>query len=308
MNLRQEPKGKKFPLSLQATLSHQFSNGLYFQGAYTWSKSIDNTSGSTFQDELNGTLVALFGDPNNLNRMLGLSDFDRTHRLVLSYDYELPIGKWTGIGNEGFGRFVNGWGIHGFTTFQSGTPFTVFDSSALELSDTTGFFGANFATLAPGQTLQSILTKGSVQSRVGGWFIPFNQAFVPGGNCLDAQTAAVPCLIPNPNPGPGKPAMVANPAAQGAALGNVGCNAFRGPFQQDWDMALTKDTKITERVGTEFRAEAFNLFNHPSFQSPQAFGAFLGNFGFVNVAGGSSAITGTVSRPRILQLALKLTF
>jgi hypothetical protein len=286
-------EGRSHYHSLQATLSHKFSSGLYFQGAYTWSKSIDNTSGSTFQDELNGALVSLFGDPNNLNVMRGLSDFDRTHRLVVSYDYELPFGKWTGIGDQGFGRLVNGWGIHGFTTFQSGTPFTVFDSSALELSDTTGFFGANFATLAPGQTLQSILTKGSAQSRVGGWFIPFNQAFVPGGNCVDAQNQPVSC---------------SSSAAQGAALGNVGRNAFRGPFQQVWDMAFTKDTKITERIGTQFRAEAFNLFNHPSFQSPQAFGGFLGNYGFVNVAGNSSAITGTVSRPRILQLALKLIF
>jgi hypothetical protein len=224
---------------------------------------------------------------------------------VISYDYEIPIGKWTGVSNTGLGKMINGWGVHGFTTIQSGTPFTVFDSNALELSDTTGFFGANFATLAPGQTLQSIQTHGSVQSRVGGWFIPLNQAFVSGGNCLDSQNTGVPCQIPDPN-NPGK--FISNPAAQGAALGNVGRNAFRGPSQQNWDMAITKETKITERFGTQFRAEFFNLFNHPSFQSPQAFGAYLGNLGFVNVAGASSAITGTVSRPRILQFALKLTF
>jgi hypothetical protein len=287
--------------SLQATLSHKFSSGLYFQGAYTWSKSIDNTSGSTFQDELNGATTAIFGDPNNLRFMHGLSDFDRTHRLVVSYDYELPVGKWTGISNQGFGRFVNGWGIHGFTTFQSGTPFAIFDSSALQLSDLHGFFGANFATLAPGMTLADVLTHGRIQDRtcdptplqpscIG--FINLN-ALQPGGTCVDAQNQPVSC---------------SSSAAQGAALGNVGRNKFRGPFQQNWDMALTKDTKITERVGTEFRVEAFNVFNHPSFQSPQAFGTFLGNYGFLDVAGGTSAILGTVSRPRILQLALKLTF
>jgi Carboxypeptidase regulatory-like domain/TonB dependent receptor len=287
-------EGKSHYHSLQATLSHRFSGGLYFQSAYTWSKSMDNTSGSTFQDELNGATTAIFGDPNNLNGMRGLSDFDRTHRLVLSYDYEIPFGRWTGKSDSGFGRVVNGWGIHGFTTFQSGTPFTVFDSHALELSDTTGFFGANFATLAPGQTLKSIQTHGSAQSRaVNGWFIPFNQAFVPGGNCVDAQNSPVAC---------------GSATAVGAALGNIGRNAFRGPFQQNWDMAVTKNTRITERFRVEFRAEFFNLFNHPSFQSPQAFGGFLGNFGFVNVAGGTSTITGTVSRPRIMQFALRLLF
>ena len=287
-------EGKSHYHSLQATLSHRFSDGLYFQSAYTWSKSMDNTSGSTFQDELNGTVVSLFGDPNNLNSMRGLSDFDRTHRLVLSYDYEIPFGRWTGKADSGFGRVVNGWGLHGFTTFQSGTPFTVFDSHALELSDTTGFFGANYATLAPGQTLKSIQTHGSVQSRaVNGWFIPFNQAFVPGGNCVDAQNSPVPC---------------GSATAVGAALGNVGRNSFRGPFQQNWDMAVTKNTRITERFRVEFRAEFFNIFNHPSFQSPQAFGGFLGNYGFVNIAGGTSTITGTVSRPRIMQFALKVLF
>jgi hypothetical protein len=91
-------------------------------------------------------------------------------------------------------------------------------------------------------------------------------------------------------------------------LGNVGRNSFRGPFQQNWDMALTKNTRITERFRIEFRAEFFNVFNHPSFQSPQAFGGFLGNLGYVNVAGATSTITGTVSRPRIMQFALKVAF
>src|SRR5207247_8346514 len=79
--------------SLQATFSHQYSSGLYFQGAYTFSKSIDNSSGSSFQDELNGN--TRYGDlfSNLSNR--GLSDFDRTHRLSVLVDPGLdyiPVG------------------------------------------------------------------------------------------------------------------------------------------------------------------------------------------------------------------------
>jgi len=288
--------------ALQATLSHQFSNGLYFQGAYTWSHSIDNGSGSTFQDELDGLTYTVFGDYlNSAKTNRATSDFDRTHRLVFSYDYELPFAKWAHLANEGFkGRLANGWQINGVTTFQSGTPFTVFDSSALTLQDLNGFNGTNLVTLAPGMTMKDALTHGSVESRVDN-YINLN-AFVPGGNCVDSQNTVIPCTIGGSS----------NPAVQGAAIGNVGRNVFRGPFQQNWDMSLVKTTKITERTSVDFRVEAFNLFNHPSFASPQSgvqqgFG-FLGNYGYVNLANGSSAVLNTVSTARILQLALKLNF
>ncbi|MGH9770883.1 MAG: hypothetical protein ACRD4Q_04175, partial [Candidatus Acidiferrales bacterium] len=288
--------------SLQATLSHQFSNGLYFQGAYTWSHSIDNSSGSTFQDELDGLTYTVFGDYlNSAKTNRATSDFDRTHRLVFSYDYELPFAKWAHLANEGVkGMLANGWQINGVTTFQSGSPFTIYDSSALTLEDLNGFNSTNLVTLAPGMTLKDALTHGSVESRVDN-YINLN-AFVPGGNCVDSQNTVIPCTIGG---GP-------NPAVQGAAIGNVGRNVFRGPFQQNWDMSLVKTTKITERTSVDFRVEAFNLFNHPSFASPQS-GVqqgftFLGNYGYVNLANGSSAILNTVSTARILQLALKLNF
>jgi Carboxypeptidase regulatory-like domain len=283
--------------SLQATLSHQFSNGLYFQGAYTWSHSIDNGSGSTFQDELDGLTYTVFGDYlNSAKTNRATSDFDRTHRFVFSYDYELPFGKWTHLANEGFkGRLVNGWQINGVTTFQSGTPFTVYDGSTATLQDLNFFNGTNFATLAPGKTLKDALTHGSVESRVNNYID--QSAFLLGGNCVDSQNTIVSCSSPD---------------VQGAAIGNVGRNTFRGPFQQNWDMSLVKNTKITERTSVDFRVEAFNVFNHPSFASPQSGFAtgfnFLGNYGYVNLANGSTAILNTVSTARILQLALKLNF
>jgi len=88
----------------------------------------------------------------------------------------------------------------------------------------------------------------------------------------------------------------------------VGRNRFRGPFQQNWDMSFIKQTKVTEQVNLEFRAEMFNIFNHPAFQSPQAVGDSLGNYGLVDVSTGDSAILATVNRPRIIQFAFKLNF
>ena len=250
---------------------------------------MDNSSGSTFQDELNGLFG--FGDLSNPNAQRGPSDFDRTHRAVISYNYELPFAKWAGIANQGWGKLVNGWSINGVTTFQSGTPFVVVDSSALTLQDLEGVNGTNFATLAPGRTIDSALLPGSLQSKVNG-FIDLS-AFVRGGNCVDNQNQIVSC---------------SSTAAVGAAVGNVGRNRYRGPFQQNWDIAIAKNTKVTERTSIDFRADFFNAWNHPSFQSPQAFGTFFGNYGYVDVAGNTSAILATITRPRIIQFSLKFNF
>ena len=299
----QTNEGNSVYHSLQATLSHQWANGLYFQGAYTWSKSIDNGSGSSFGDELNGFVH--FGDLLDTRGNRALSDFDRKHRLVVSYNYELPFAKWAGIGNHGLGRLAHGWSINGVTTFQSGTPFSVLDSGALTLQDPDPQVGSNKATLAPGATLQSALTSGSVQSRVDD-FIDLTK-FIKGGNCVNSQNVVIPCKITDPSTGK----LIKNPAVEGRAIGNVGRNTYRGPFQQNWDIAINKNTKITERVSLDFRTDFFNIWNHPSFQSPQA-GAFsgdsAGNLGQVDVSGGDSAILATVSRPRIIQFSVKLNF
>ena len=279
---------------LQTTLSHHFTGSLYFQAAYTYSKSIDNGSGSVFGDELNGLIQ--YGDLLNPSGQRAVSDFDRTHRFVVSYNYDLPVAKL--LRGHGPSRFVNGWAVNGVSTFQSGTPITVSDGSTFTLQDLEGINGTNFATLAPGATFASAIPAGGVESRLGS-YLNLN-AFTPGGNCVDNQNVVVPCQI---NGAP-------NPAVAGAAIGNVGRNTFRGPFQQNWDLSITKNTKVTEATSVDFRAEFFNAFNHPVFSGPQSggFGSFSGNLGLVNIANGSSAILSTANRPRIIQFALKYNF
>jgi Carboxypeptidase regulatory-like domain len=105
--------------ALQATLIHRFNNGLYLQSAYTWSKSIDDTSTAS---------VAFDTRFNNQNDPLdsrGPSDFDHTHRFVTSFAYEEQFFKT----HEGaMGYALRGWTMSGVLTLQSGQPFTVIDS------------------------------------------------------------------------------------------------------------------------------------------------------------------------------------
>jgi hypothetical protein len=267
--------------SLQASLNRHFSDGIYLQAAYTFAKSIDNGSGSSFGDELNGLLDV--GDLLNSRSNKGLSDFDRTHRLVVSYNYAIPFGRWIG----GPSKLVNGWEINGVSTFQSGTPFLIADFGSFTLQD-TDFINGSRATIGSG----SILTTGSVISRIDE-FVNLG-AFVSGGRCVNNQNQIV---------------SSADPGCTGfSALGNIGRNVFRGPFQTNHDMSLVKRTNITESFKVEFRAEAFNVFNHPTFQSPQAAGGSFGNYGIVDVSTGDSSILATANRPRTIQFAVKLNF
>ncbi|HLM81263.1 MAG TPA: TonB-dependent receptor, partial [Terriglobales bacterium] len=117
--------------SLQASLEHRFSNGLQFEIAYTFSKSIDGAS--SFENSLkpicNGVL-------NNFSCNRSLSLFDARQRLVISYLWQIPVPKYTGAK----GRLLDGWAVSGITSFQSGFPIRMqtLDDQELE-NDVSGF-------------------------------------------------------------------------------------------------------------------------------------------------------------------------
>jgi len=130
--------------SLQTTLSRRWNAG-YFQAAYTFSRSTDATSTG------NTAFNTAFNDESTLADSRGLSDFDRTHRLAVSYRYDLPFFRTA----EGLKhRVLGGWSISGITIIQSGLPFSVLDSGA-----GTGFLGAGSA---PGVTTASLASGASM--------------------------------------------------------------------------------------------------------------------------------------------------
>jgi hypothetical protein len=103
--------------SLQVLLEKRFSHGLQFQGAYTYSKSLDNAS--SFESTLN---------PVNFNSTYGPSLYDARHRFVFSYVWELPVPKYDGL----LGKFVDGWQWSGILTFQKGFPIRITSSDDIE--------------------------------------------------------------------------------------------------------------------------------------------------------------------------------
>jgi hypothetical protein len=149
--------------ALQATLIHRFSNGLYLQSAYTWSKSIDDTSTASVAFDTR------FNNENDPRASRGPSDFDHTHRSITSFAYEEPYFK----NHEGIvGHLLRDWTFSGVLTLQSGQPFTVIDSaggSAVGPSSPnliTPFFASGFTcanSVATGNRLDGFLQTAAFQ-------------------------------------------------------------------------------------------------------------------------------------------------
>ncbi len=143
--------------SLQATLNKRFSYGLQMLLSYTWSHSIDDYSGSDVSD-----IGVVPGNMVNEQSNRASSDFDRRHRFVASYLYNLPDAYH---GSSAFGKkALNSWSASGIVTLQSGTPFSIFGRADA--------FVATRADLVPGRTLASAIKSGDVKDRLNGYFDP----------------------------------------------------------------------------------------------------------------------------------------
>ncbi len=213
--------------SFQTTLSHRFSHGLHFQAAYTWAHAIDETSTG------NTALNTALNDQTTLKDSRGLADFDRAHRLIVNYTYELPFfARSRGFVHAALG----GWYISGITTLQSGAPFTVLDSAA---ASAYGLIGTGTPTTPNLIVGVDPLTHGGVESRLNG-YVNIN-AFAPAPVVgVDGSTG----------------------------FGTLGRNNFRGPVQQNWDFSAGKSFAVTERQALRITADFFNIFNHPNFANP----------------------------------------
>jgi hypothetical protein len=236
--------------ALQTSLDHRFSSGWQAQVSYTYSKSIDNGSGTY---GLDGGGIA--SNPFNMALDRGVSNFNRAHNFRLSGIYNLPFRARGTLGG-----FVNGWQAVGVFTYLSGSPANA--TSAPNRVFTGTGSNAGRPNAVAGCNLYSGLHT------LNAWF---NTA------CFTEQALGT--------------------------YGNSGRDTIIGPNLWNLDDSLTKDFRIKEAFTVQFRAEAFNIMNHPSFQLPNT-QIFAG----AALNGSAGKITATNSQPRQVQLALKVLF
>jgi hypothetical protein len=234
--------------SLQGTLKPQFSHGVQFQAAYTWSKVMSSVQGTG----QNAVFVGGSGnsnDPNDRSQRWSPAGFDRTHRMVLVYLWRVPSPK---AGSLLVQRALGNWSLSGVATIQTGLPLTITDSRGGSIY---GFASTSRAQLCPGINYGAISTTGSMGSRVNSYF----------------NTSAF-CAVP----------AIGN----GTGYGDSGAGIVRGPDQNNIDLSITKTFKVVERHSFEFRSEFFNTLNHVQYSTPGvAFGtASFGVIGSTSVA------------------------
>ena len=251
--------------ALQATVSHHFARGLYFLGAYTWSKSIDDVSTATtaYFTRLNNQLSAAASR--------GLSDFNRASRLTASFNYGLPS---PGGGGSLVKYALGNWETGGVIVVQSGTPFSIMDANAGTVYQVESAAPNGTANFAPGHSCSNALNTGSFASKLANWVNPaaYQPAPVVG---IDGSTG----------------------------WGDSPRNCIVGPGQWNVDFTLNKTFSLMEHQRLLFRTEFFNLFNHPSFESPAGT-----NFNEVELGSEIGKITQTVGTPRLVQFSLKYIF
>jgi hypothetical protein len=231
--------GKSNYNSLQVSLRVNGWHGVTSVVNYVWSRSIDNSSdGEDFVVN-----AAQPQDSTNPNGEKGPSNFNIPNRFTWVLGYELP--RMSG----GWQRLKNGWGFDSTITLQSGQPFT------LNYNGEDDYSGGGDAFDRPDVVGPIIYNKHDPN------------------NFLVLSSFAMPCTITQialtaPPNGTGLTGLAQDCVPGTRHYGNLGRNSLVGPTFKQWDLALYKNTVITERLRLQVRAEFFNFLNHPNFANP----------------------------------------
>ena len=281
--------------SAQFSLTRRLSHGLQFLASYTYAKSIDNASGGSAGTGDVRDTIFIGGNQldNRANR--GVSDFDRTHRFVLSTLWDLGRPSFAKRSTLRRALFAD-WQIGGILTAMSGLPIDILDGGA---GSFFGLTGGNNAQVRPGWAPGATLRTATSNVPAGYYFNPlaFARPVVLAGQVIPSSKGA------------------AIAGATGTDLGNVGRNVLRGPKQTNVDFSLIKRFRFGESKALELRAEVFNLLNQVNFANPvsnvsaiptTSLSATTGQI--IGSAGDFGRIVATSSNPRVIQFAVKLNF
>ncbi len=289
---------------LQATLTSRNYHGLSMVAGYTYSHSLDDV-GANWDF---GAGYGLPQDSTHPQREYANSDFDIRQRLTVSLTYAIP-------GKTGFGQMLEGWEINTIATIASPQPWGVIDL-------TSGLAGIGGLPVSPPQaTPQRWDFFGNPSDFKSGStpipFFPGGSSNMPGACTTDAaNVGATASLATYGCFAKGNSVLIPPPAG---TFGTMGRNLFPDSGFRNLDFSLAKNWHFGERLRAQFRAEFFNILNHPNFANP-----YGGQNGYGNndpaaapSAFGCGCVTPDVAAanpaigsggPRSIQLGLKFIF
>ena len=272
--------------ALQLQFQRRLSHGMQALASYTWAHSIDDGSAGSVVNPSNGFF------PSSTNR--GPSDFDIRNAFSVGITYDIPAPK----SNNSINAVLRGWSVQNVIQLRTAPPVDVVD----------GLFGATLQGF--GINVRPDVDP-AIPLYIYGSQFPGGKAFnntvgAVAGGCSDGSQSIGP-FCPPPTDANG------NPLRQGT----LPRNALQGFGANQWDFGVHREFPIRELLTLQFRAELFNILNHPNFaqpigdisnpkfgQSAQMLGQSLGG----NVGGGGFAALYQIGGPRSVQLALKLSF
>jgi hypothetical protein len=277
--------------AMVVTVQKRMSSGLTMNANFTYGRSLGTLALNQSYVENN------VNDPWNLRTDYGPQFWDRKFVFNVLATYNLPLGKgqrWANT-NPVATRVLGGWSISPILSIASGTPLDVYTGSFQELGN--GYVG-NGCQAIP-LTTMSYGTSAN-QNIVSNGYWGVNNDAVNGGNAQNLYS---------------NPAAVAEnfrPFILGTDGSCGGGGQLRGQPRWNLDLGLTKDTMITERVGFQFYAQAFNALNHlmlrdpfMSLQDPGDFGALdQGQYNALTLGGSGASANYT----RIIQLGMRFRF
>jgi len=255
--------------ALEIDLRRNLARGLQFRGNYTYSRNLDN--GSAWNTSVSANTPAFVSYPANPALDYGPAATDIRHLAAINATYQLPLGRGQSLfssASPSLERVISGWSLSTIASLQSGFPF----------SPQLGYNPTGSGD-----------TRNPVRPDVNSNFT--------GSLYTHGSTAA-------------RAAQFFNPAAYSApaygTVGNLGRDTLTGPGYTDWDLSLLKSTRLSENTRLQFRAEFFNILNHPDFGTPNV--NLVGNAGQYGQITTVTAPAGGFSGARVAQFSLRLEF
>jgi len=289
-------QGRSYFNALELQLAKRMSHGFQLQGTFTWGKSVDTSSATVAGDAFGNSISSLNWFDMRLTR--GLSDFSVGRTLVVNGTWAVPTSK----SFSGPARWAtDGWELGLILTVSDGVPFTPTWGTGDDPAETQNNDDWAFPNRLPGPGCSSLTNPGNPNNYIKTqcFAIPTapNAAFW-NANCDPAPPTA---------PGPIDPASL-----QCFNLrGNAGRNILIGPGITNLDFSIFKNNRIkriSENFNVQFRAEMFNILNHPNFALPTVpdnSDIFLSDG---TLSGGAGLLTRTTIPERQIQFAIKFIF
>jgi hypothetical protein len=266
--------------ALQIDVRKRTQSGIQIQANYTFSKSLSDALA------VRGLEAQL--DNSNPSIERARSPFDVTHQFKINHSIPLPFGPGHRFNssNRVLSRVAEGWSISGFAVVQSGPPVSILSARGT----------LNRGSRSGNNTVDTALDLGQLQA-VSGQFMTGNGPYFINPKNIGPDTRGVAPDGAQPFAGQ----IFFNP--QPGSLGSLQRRILSGPWYENYNVAVLKRTRITERQSIEFRADAYNVFNHPNFFAGDT---NVNNLNFGKIT--SQYVTNDGSGPRLLQFGLFYRF